>query len=126
SLWSESTSFTTWIAYTGVFVVTILAGFLPVLLIRATRRKGDLVPFYVIPHLGAPWILAVIYLTFLPFLLVHGLFFWRGTAVGMLALVLSAAMVIWPVFLSRRGVFQPHACVEIRRDPDGRGLFTVA
>jgi amino acid permease len=127
SFFRGSQSFTGLQNFLGLVVVSVIGGIFPVLLLAASRRKGELVPGYSWPLLGSPLVLVVIYLTFLSSLLVHGLFIWqslpaRATVLATAALALGATLV-----MARRGAFAPRAVVELREDlrPGGRALFSV-
>jgi hypothetical protein len=122
-----SQSFTGLLDFVGIVFVSVIGGIFPVLLLAASRRKGEFVPGFAWPLLGSPPVLTVIYLTFLSSLLVHGLFIWqslpaRATALATAALALGATLV-----MARRGAFAPRAVVELREDlrPGGQALFSV-
>jgi len=99
----------------GVVLVALLSLIFPVLLLAASRRKGDAVPAGVIPGLGHPLVLGAIYLLGAASLFLHGLVIWqnplaRGVALlaGVVCLVLTGA--VW-----RAGAFRTRLVVELRR-----------
>jgi hypothetical protein len=75
-----SGSFAGLLGFIGVIVVSLVAGIYPVLLLVASRRKGDYVPMVVHRWLGHPVLLAGLYLVFLGSLLLHGLVIWDDPA----------------------------------------------
>src|SRR5437016_5425037 len=73
-------SFTGLLSFLGTILVSLFGGVFPVLLLAAGRRKGEFVPGFACRSLGSPPVLAVLYLTFLASLLVHGLVIWQSPA----------------------------------------------
>ncbi|HEY8170194.1 MAG TPA: aromatic amino acid transport family protein [Candidatus Limnocylindria bacterium] len=109
-------SFAGILGFLGVMVHSLMSGIFPVLLLVASRRKGELVPGVSYRALGHPVVVGGIYLLFLSTLFVHGLVIWDeplmrvgGVAMGLLVLVVTAGMV-------RRGAFAPRVVVELRQD----------
>jgi hypothetical protein len=97
-LLAGSGSFSGTLSVIGVVVVALLALIFPVLLLAASRRKGDTVPAGVLPGLGHPLVLGGIYLLGIASLFLHGLVIWenplaRGVALlaGLLGLGLTVA-----------------------------------
>ena len=72
-------SFAGLLGFLGVIALPLLGGIFPVLLLAATRRKGDFVPGLVLRFLGNPVVLVGIYLVFLGAIFVYGLFIYQGT-----------------------------------------------
>jgi amino acid permease len=113
-LLAGSGSFSGTLSVIGVVVVALLALIFPVLLLAASRRKGDTVPAGVWPGLGHPLVLGGIYLLGIASLFLHGLVIWenplaRGVALlaGLLGLGLTVA--VW-----RAGAFRARLVVELR------------
>jgi hypothetical protein len=111
----------------GVLTVSLFAGIFPVLLLVASRRKGDLVPTTVYPLLAHPLVVCGIYLAFLGIILVHGLVIWQEPVERALALALAALVVALTVHAVRRGAFAARAVVELRQELAGQetGTFSV-
>lgn len=122
---SGAGTFTQVVNFTGVFAVTVGAGFFPLWLVASSRRKGDIVPGIVHPLLGHPVVVGALYLVFLGHLLLHGLVIWRGQVAGVVSLGLAAAMVVLTVVMARSGAFDRHAAVELRATDGGSGFFAV-
>jgi amino acid permease len=114
-LLTGSGSFSGTLSVIGVVLVALLSLIFPVLLLAASRRKGDAVPAGLIPGLGHPLVLGAIYLLGVASLFLHGLVIWenplaRGVALlaGVICLVLTG--VVW-----RAGAFRARLVVELRR-----------
>jgi hypothetical protein len=101
----------------GVITVPVVAGVFPVLLLLASRRKGENIPAFVLPFLAHPMVAGGIYLVAVSTLFLHGLLIWqdpfrRGTAllVGTIILAITA-------LLMRQGAFARRLVIEVRQDP---------
>jgi amino acid permease len=114
-----SGSFSGTLSVIGVIVVVLLALIFPVLLLVASRRKGDVVPAGVVPGLGNPLLLGGIYLLGVTSLFLHGLVIWQNPlarAVAVLAGVISLGLT---VAVWRAGAFRPRLVVELRHYLNG-------
>ena len=119
-------SFAGILGFLGVMVHSLMSGIFPVLLLVASRRKGELVPGISYRALGHPLLVGGVYLLFLSNLFLHGLVIWDhpllrvgGVAIGVLILVVTVAMI-------RRGAFSPRVVVELRRgSPPRRAVAAV-
>ena len=126
-LFTRSASFAGVLGFGGVIANSLTAGIFPVLLLFASRRKGDYVPVVAYRLLGHPAFTIGVCLLAFGNLLVHGLFIYRdpwsrGTA---LVFALAAAGIIGETL--RHGVFARRVVVELREDtrPDASGVLTV-
>ncbi|HYY89009.1 MAG TPA: hypothetical protein VFA49_09455 [Chloroflexota bacterium] len=120
-------SFARIISLAGVLTVSLCAGIFPILLLVASRRKGDLVPTTVPPLLGHPLLVGGIYVVFLGIILLHGLVIWQELVERALALSVAVVVVVLTLYTVRRGAFAPRAVVELRqelRDPD-TGIVSI-
>jgi amino acid permease/predicted transcriptional regulator len=125
-LLTGSGSFAGLLGFTGVIVVSLVAGIFPVLLLVASRRKGDYVPRTVYRPLGHPALLAGLYLLFLGSLLLHGLVIWQAPWLRAGAGFVAVVIVAMTVRMVRNGTFGPRLNIEVREDPgQGRTFFTV-
>jgi hypothetical protein len=111
----------------GAFALPLLAGIFPILLLAASRRKGDFVPGVAFRLLGNPLILAGLYLLFVASLFVYGVWIYQTwlertvlLLVGLLVLGATAAML-------RRGALDGRAVLELRDDQSlsGRSQFNA-
>jgi hypothetical protein len=100
----------------GVLSSTIFSGAVPVLLLVASRRKGEVVPGVVLPFLGHPLVVGGIYVLYLGILLLHGLVLWQAPVERAAALLTAALVVIATVLMVRGGAFTRRIVVELRED----------
>jgi amino acid permease len=125
-LLTGSGSFAGLIGFIGVVVASLVAGIFPVLLLVASRRKGDHVPMVAHRRLGHPVLLAGLYLLFLGSLLVHGLVIWRQPWLRAGALLVAAVIVAMTIRMVRDRTFSPRLNIEVQDDQGrGRTFFTV-
>jgi hypothetical protein len=123
---SGSASFTGAFSLIGVLVASLLGGFFPVLLLAASRRKGDVVPG-VAPRLaGHPLVLVLIYLLYLAGLLMHGLIIWQEPLQRAAALGVALLGIVMPILMVRGGAFRRRAVIELYAHLDGRRPATFA
>jgi hypothetical protein len=111
----------------GVIALPLLGGIFPVLLLAATRRKGDYVPGLVLRFLGNPIVLGGIYLLFLGSIFVYGLFIFEGIVERAATLLVGIAVLVVTLIMLRRGALKKRAVVELREDqcPAGQNAFTA-
>jgi hypothetical protein len=133
-LLSHTESFIAPLNFAGLIIVSLLAGTFPVLLLYASRQKGELVPGRVtiplmgkvIPLAGHPLVMVVIYLLTLGGIFLHGMVIWQNPFQRLVALSTGFLMlgVTWKVF--RQGAFSARAVLELRQDPgqDSSGWFS--
>ena len=74
----SAASFAGALSFIGVVTVSVLGGIYPMLLLVASRRKGEYIPGLVFRLLGSPPVAIIIYLLFLANLVVHGLIIWHN------------------------------------------------
>ncbi len=124
--WSEFASFTTLQSILGVLQLPLMAGIYPVLLLLATRRKGDLAPRRVRSWLGNPLLLAGVYLVYLSIILIHVLI-WQDLPSRLLAVIVGVTTLWMTVRVLRGGALAGRVVVELRQDqrPGGRSLLQV-
>jgi amino acid permease/predicted transcriptional regulator len=125
-LLTGSGSFAGLLGFIGIIVVSLVAGIFPVLLLVASRRKGDYVPRVVRRALGHPVLLTGLYLLFLGSLLLHGLVIWKAPWLRAGAVLVAAGIVVMTVRMVRNGTFRPRLNIEVREDQgQGRSFFAV-
>jgi hypothetical protein len=120
-------SFTGIISFAGVITVPLLGGVFPMLMLYASRRKGDYVPGIIWRFLGQPVVVTGIYLVFLASILVHGLFIWSDPLLRLTGLITGGVILMVTFVIIRRGAFTPRLIVEFRADhhPYRPAVFTV-
>ena len=122
-LLTGSGSFTGLLGLSGVLVVPLLGGIFPVLLLVASRRKGERVPEAVPRFLSNPVLLGSIYALFLASIFLHGLVIWSDPLQRGLALLVGV-MVLW-ITLAMRGALARRLVIELREDEGEQVLFSV-
>jgi hypothetical protein len=123
---SGTASFAGALSLIGVLLASLLGGFFPVLLLVASRRKGDVVPGVAPRLIGHPLVLALIYLLYLAGLLMHGLIIWQEPVERIAALGVALLGVVMPIVTLRSGAFRRRAVIELYAPPDGKGAATFA
>ena len=109
-------SFTRLTGFTGVVTVSLASGVFPLLLLIASRRKGEYVPGVVFRFLAWPWIVVPLYVLFVGNLFLHGLIIWQYPVERVAALVAGMLMLSMTLVMVRRGAFTPRLVVELRHD----------
>jgi hypothetical protein len=125
-LLTGSGSFAGLIGFIGVIVGSLLAGIFPVMLLVASRRKGEHMPRLVHRLLGHPLLLGCLYLLFLGNVLVHGLVIWKEPWLRAGAVLVAAGIVAMTARMIRNGTFSRRLNIEVREDQaEGRTSFAV-
>jgi hypothetical protein len=111
----------------GAVVVPLLGGVFPVLLLVASRQKGERVPGVVYRFLGNPVLLVGIYVLFLISIFVHGLVIWEDPVQRGGALLVGAMVIAMTIAVTLRGAFARRLTVELRQDQSEgeQALFSV-
>jgi len=81
-------SFTGPLSFTGTITATLIGGIFPVLILVASRRKGEFVPAVVFRLLGHPVFITVLSLLFLTGIFLHGLVIWNNVVRSLALLIL--------------------------------------
>jgi hypothetical protein len=119
-------SFSEAYSLSGVLLGSLLAGFFPILLITASRRKGDVVPLYS-PRLIGNWIiLAFAYLVFLSGVLIYGLVIWQQPIERLSALTIGLLAIVMPVIMLTRGAFRRRAVIELCASGENTKIATYS
>lgn len=124
---TDTGSFVGILGFLGVIVHSLMSGIFPVLLLVASRRKGELVPGVSYRALGHPLVIGGVYLLFLSNLFLHGLLIWDHPLLRVGGVLMGLVMLAVTVATIRRGAFAPRVVVELRDDrrPDGQSLFAI-
>lgn len=126
-LLSGSYSFSGVIGMLGVLSSTVFSGAVPVMLLVASRRKGDVVPGVAWPLLSHPLVVGGVYVLYLAILLLHGLVLWNEPPERAAALLTAVLVVVATVVMIRGGAFTRRMVVELREDlrPGRPSAFAV-
>ncbi len=120
-LWLVATdreSFTGPLGYAGALTVPLVGGVMPMVLVVASRRRGDQVPPLVLPLVGNPIVAALVTGLFLAAVLLHGLVIWDATLARVAALAVAVVMVGAIAGAWRLGAFRRRTVIELRREPE--------
>src|SRR6266487_1224078 len=120
-------SFSQVLSFVGVVAVAVTAGVFPVLLLLASRRKGENVPGFVLPFLAHPLIAGGIYLVAVSILFLHGLFIWQNAFQRVVAILVGVVILVITYLMARKGAFARRLVIEVRQEPveQSSGTFTV-
>ncbi len=126
-LLTGAASFAGVLGFGGVLANSLTAGIFPVLLLLASRRKGDYVPATVYRLLGHPAFATGICALSVANLFAHGLFIYRQPWPRAAALGFGVAIVALTAVIVRRGAFGQRTVVELREDQreGGAGVLTA-
>ena len=118
-------SFSNLLGIASAFSLPVLAGIFPVLLLAATRHKGDFVPGVVYKLLGNPLVLGFTFLFFLSTIFLHGLWIWREPLSRTLAVVYGLTILGVTIAMLRGGALNGRLAIEIRHDQSlgGNSLY---
>jgi hypothetical protein len=122
-------SFSQVLSFVGIVAVAVMAGVFPVLLLLASRRKGEHVPAFVLPFLAHPLVAGSIYLVAVSILFLHGLFIWQNAFQRVVAILVGVVILAMTYFMVRKGAFARRLVIEVRQEPavpgQSSGPFTV-
>jgi hypothetical protein len=126
-LLAGSGSFAGVLGIVGVLSLSIVSGFIPVLLLVSSRRRGEIIPGVMLGFLGNPLIVGGIFLFYLAVLLVHGIAIWQSPVARAAALLTAVGSLVATAMMVRGGAFRSRVVVEICEDlrRDGAASFSV-
>jgi amino acid permease len=122
---TDRASFAEPLSLIGTLTLPVLGGIFPMLLLAASRRRGDYVPESVVRALGGRASIPVVALIFFAAVLVQGFVIWQRPVERLLSGVAAGLMLLVGAVAARRGAFRPRSVIEIRREPSGSGVLTV-
>jgi amino acid permease len=114
---SNRESFTAPLGYVGALTVPLLAGVMPMVLIVASRRRGELVP----PKaalIGSPVVATLVGCLFLVGVLIQALLIWDNVAAQAAGVAVTVATAAAIASAWRFGAFRPRTVIELRREPE--------
>lgn len=127
-LLTNRVSFSWLLGIIGVLLVPILGGIFPMLMLAASRRKGDYAPTLSFGFLGNPLVLTLVYIIYLGSVFIYGFFIWedpfqRATAIGVGIVVLIITYLV-----VRQGAFASRVVIELKvaaSDTDERATLAI-
>lgn len=130
ALWMSITgsgSFAGILGFIGVVVDSLMIGIIPVLLLVASRHKGELVPGIVYRFLGNRVLVIAIFLLYLFILFFHGLVIWQSPAAKATGIIVGLLVLGLTLSILRKQRLAPRMVVELRDDrrEDNQSLLAV-
>jgi hypothetical protein len=107
-------SFTEPLNVVGTITLPLLGGLFPMLLLVASRKRGERIPGRVIGALGWRVTALLIGALYLASLIAFGLWIWHEPLERLAALATAGAMIALALVTWRRGAFAPRTVVEYR------------
>lgn len=107
-------SFAGVLSFMGALLLPILGGIFPILMLAASRRKGEYAPQLALGFLDHPAVLAVVYLVYLCGVFVYGLFIWDQPFQRILAVGVGVLLLIVTYLVAKQGAFHARAVIELR------------
>lgn len=111
-------AFTDVLGIIGLIADPILAGIIPMWLLVASRRKGDYLAGGAWAWLGNPILVGLLYLGFLAFFFIQGLYVFPDLPSRLFTLAIGMAMIATTFILWRRGAFNSREVLEFRLDTE--------
>ncbi len=120
-------SFSQMLDFLGIVALPLEIGVFPVILLYASRRKGEYVPSFVPRFLAHPAVVGIIYLVSVGFLFLHGLFIWQNTLQRAIAILVGVIILVVTYMMIRQGAFARRLVIELRQASakEGGDTFTV-
>lgn len=113
---SGTGSFASLLGILGALLLPLLIGILPLLLLVATRHKGDIAPEYCLRWLNHPLLVGLLYLFFVGSILMHGLYIWQAWPLRLLAIAGGTVMLVITWLTWQRGLTTGRTVIELRSD----------
>lgn len=107
-------SFAGILGFMGALLLPILGGIFPMLMLVASRRKGDYAPKLCFGFLGNPVVLAVVYLVYLCSVFVYGLFIWDDPLQRVLAIGAGILLLVVTYLVIQQGAFAARVVIELK------------
>lgn len=120
-LWMIATdreSFTAPLGYAGTLTVPLLGGVMPMVLVVAGRRRGELVPSKAAALVGNVYVAGIIGGLFFVGVLLHGLVIWHAPVARAAAFVVAGVMAGSFAGAWRLGAFRRRTVIELRAEPE--------
>jgi amino acid permease len=110
---TDQESFTGILGVMGVIVVPIMAGILPMLMLWASRRKGEYVPEPVFKFMGKLPVVLMVYGIFWVAIFLHGAVIWENWLERIIAIGVSLFILVITVTVIKQGAFASRTVIEV-------------
>ena len=120
-------SFTAPLGFLGLLTCALLGGVLPMLMVAASRKRGDIVPGTVVRITGHPVTVVIVTALYIAAIALNGLVIWQSPVERLLAAVSALAALGLVLRSFATGAYRPRTVVELRVDEgDGeRGRLDI-
>jgi amino acid permease len=115
-LFTNRESFSQLLGIVGVLLLPLLGGIFPMLMLAASRRKGDYVPKLSLGLLGNPLVLTIVYLIYLGSIFAYGLFIWDDPIERFMAIGVGIVLLLVTYLVIRQGALASRVVIELRVD----------
>lgn len=123
---TDRASFTAAIAFVNAITGPVLSGIFPILLLAASRRKGEYVPGTVWRFVNHPVVAGALYAFFVAVLFLYGFVLWDDPVERVVAVASGVVALGATVLFAVRGSYRPQVVVELRAEADtGPVVFNV-
>jgi amino acid permease len=119
-LLTDRASFTAAIAFVNAITGPVLSGIFPVLLLAASRRKGDYVPGTIWGFLNGRVLAAALYGFFIAVLFLHGFVLWDEPVQRVVAVASGLVALGATLLVAVRGSYRAQVVMELRADGEDR------
>lgn len=121
-----TTSFASLLGIVSAFALPLLSGVFPILLLAATRRKGEFIPRGAARVFGNSIFLTVMYFLFIAIIFGYGMLIFQDALVRGLIIAIGIVTLAVTVLMLRRGAFVSRLVILIQRDESSdRSRFSI-
>lgn len=113
---SGTTSFASLLGIVSAFALPLLSGVFPILLLAATRRKGEFIPRGAPRFLGNPVFLTMMYFLFVALIFGYGIFIFQDTLPRVLIIAVGIATLGVTFVMLQRGAFAARLVVLVQKE----------
>jgi len=126
-LYQDRGTYSGTLGFVGVLKGSLLGGIFPILMLAASRRKGEYVPGIAFRALGNRAVLIGVYLVFLVGVFIHGLVIWQDFFSRLAALTIGVVALVMPIVFVRGGIFKRRVTIECRSEQlaGDRAVFNI-
>jgi len=127
-LFTGRESFSWLLGVLGVILLPLLGGIFPMLMLAASRRKGDYTPKLAFGFLGNPLVLTIVYLIYLGSVFVYGVFIWEDPIQRLMAIGVGIVILVVTTLVIRQGAFASRVVIELKvevSDTDERATLII-